>query len=110
MSICGTPGATSCAGDQASPTPGPAYGEVIASWAEWTPPRSLEVTASAQTCRASWEAGTPLVAEAAGPLRAVDPPLVEDWGSPHLDLIARRHGYWRPDAPVVSTGYRERPA
>ncbi len=22
--------------------------------------------------------------------------LVEDWGSPHLDLIARRAGYWRP--------------
>ena len=23
-------------------------------------------------------------------------PLVEDWGSPHLDLAARRAGYWRP--------------
>ena len=22
--------------------------------------------------------------------------LVEDWGSPHLDLVARRAGYWRP--------------
>jgi FdhE protein len=22
--------------------------------------------------------------------------LVEDWGSPHLDLVARRDGYWRP--------------
>ena len=21
--------------------------------------------------------------------------LVEDWGSPHLDLVARRRGYWR---------------
>jgi FdhE protein len=30
------------------------------------------------------------------------PPLVEDWGSPHFDLIARRQGYWRPDpAPVL---------
>jgi hypothetical protein len=29
------------------------------------------------------------------------PPLVEDWGSPHLDLIARRHGYWRPDPSLV---------
>ena len=29
------------------------------------------------------------------------PPLVEDWGSPHFDLIARRHGYWRPDASLV---------
>jgi formate dehydrogenase maturation protein FdhE len=23
------------------------------------------------------------------------PALVEDWGSPHLDLVARRQGYWR---------------
>src|SRR5229473_2994161 len=23
------------------------------------------------------------------------PPLVEDWGSPHLDLHAAREGYWR---------------
>jgi hypothetical protein len=23
-------------------------------------------------------------------------PVVEDWGSPHLDLAARRAGYWRP--------------
>jgi hypothetical protein len=23
-------------------------------------------------------------------------PLVEDWGSPHLDMAARRAGYWRP--------------
>ena len=31
--------------------------------------------------RARWNAG---------------PALIEDWGSPHLDLIARRAGYWRP--------------
>ncbi|HEX6211278.1 MAG TPA: formate dehydrogenase accessory protein FdhE [Methylomirabilota bacterium] len=29
------------------------------------------------------------------------PALVEDWGSPHFDLIARRHGYWRPEGSVV---------
>jgi Protein involved in formate dehydrogenase formation len=28
--------------------------------------------------------------------------LVEDWGSPHLDLVARRAGYWRP-VPVLMT-------
>jgi hypothetical protein len=28
--------------------------------------------------------------------------LVEDWGSPHLDLVARRAGYWRP-VPVLVT-------
>lgn len=29
------------------------------------------------------------------------PPLVEDWGSPHFDLVARRQQYWRPDASLV---------
>jgi hypothetical protein len=29
------------------------------------------------------------------------PPLVEDWGSPHFDLAARRAGYWRPAAPII---------
>jgi FdhE protein len=28
--------------------------------------------------------------------------VVEDWGSPHLDLVARREGYWRP-VPVLMT-------
>ena len=27
--------------------------------------------------------------------------LVEDWGSPHLDLVARRAGYWRPLPTLV---------
>ena len=27
--------------------------------------------------------------------------LIEDWGSPHLDLIARRSGYWRPIPSIV---------
>jgi hypothetical protein len=31
------------------------------------------------------------------------PPIVEDWGSPHFDVIARRHGYWRPDPLIVVT-------
>lgn len=29
------------------------------------------------------------------------PALVEDWGSPHLDVVASRAGYWRPATPVV---------
>ncbi len=29
------------------------------------------------------------------------PPIVEDWGSPHFDLIARRQQYWRPEASIV---------
>ena len=28
-------------------------------------------------------------------------PLLEDWGSPHLDLYARREGYWRPTPSLV---------
>jgi hypothetical protein len=27
--------------------------------------------------------------------------LVEDWGSPHLDLIAHRHEYWRPIPTLI---------
>jgi hypothetical protein len=27
--------------------------------------------------------------------------LIEDWGSPHLDLVARRSGYWRPIPSIV---------
>jgi hypothetical protein len=34
------------------------------------------------------------------------PPLVEDWGSPHFDLIARRQGYWRPVASLVLSAGR----
>ncbi len=29
------------------------------------------------------------------------PPTVEDWGSPHLDLVATRAGYWRPGPSLV---------
>lgn len=36
--------------------------------------------------RARWNAG---------------PALIEDWGSPHFDLIAHRQGYWRPVPSIV---------
>jgi FdhE protein len=36
--------------------------------------------------RARWNAG---------------PALVEDWGSPHFDLVAHRQGYWRPIPSIV---------
>jgi Protein involved in formate dehydrogenase formation len=29
------------------------------------------------------------------------PALVEDWGSPHFDLLAHREGYWRPLTPPL---------
>lgn len=48
------------------------YGEVVAAWVAWAPPRPVQSTTDARTCRAAWEAGTPLVAEAAGVLRAAD--------------------------------------
>jgi FdhE protein len=39
--------------------------------------------------RARWNAG---------------PPLIEDWGSPHFDLVAHRQGYWRPVPSIVQLG------
>ena len=30
--------------------------------------------------------------------------LVEDWGSPHLDLVASRAGYWRPVPTLLQLG------
>jgi FdhE protein len=41
--------------------------------------------------RARWNAG---------------PALVEDWGSPHLDLVAHRQGYWRPVPSIVQLSAR----
>jgi hypothetical protein len=41
--------------------------------------------------RARWNAG---------------PALVEDWGTPHYDLIAHRQGYWRPIPSVVQLAAR----
>ena len=35
------------------------------------------------------------------------PPLVEDWGSPHFDLIARRQGFWRPEASLILGAHPE---
>jgi hypothetical protein len=32
--------------------------------------------------------------------------LVEDWGSPHLDLIAVREGYWRPLPSLIQLARR----
>ena len=29
------------------------------------------------------------------------PALIEDWGSPHFDLVAHRQGYWRPIPSIV---------
>ncbi len=34
------------------------------------------------------------------------PALVEDWGSPHLDLVAQRSGYWRALPTIVDLGKR----
>ena len=36
-------------------------------------------------------------------------PLIEDWGTPHLDLIARRHGYWRGTPSLVQLASLESP-
>jgi hypothetical protein len=34
------------------------------------------------------------------------PALVEDWGSPHFDLVAHREGYWRPLTPPLELARR----
>ena len=39
--------------------------------------------------RARWNAG---------------PALIEDWGTPHFDLVAHRQGYWRPTPSIVQLG------
>ena len=41
--------------------------------------------------RARWNAG---------------PALIEDWGSPHFDLVAHRQGYWRPIPSLVQLAAR----
>ncbi len=62
------------------------YGDVIDTWARWAPPRPLGLALSADACRVSWEAGTPLVAEAARALRAED---VEDLLGDAMESLAR---------------------
>jgi len=34
------------------------------------------------------------------------PALVEDWGSPHFDMVALRAGYWRPIASLIQLARR----
>jgi FdhE protein len=36
------------------------------------------------------------------------PALIEDWGSPHLDVVAARAGYWRPIPTLVTLAEMER--
>jgi FdhE protein len=48
------------------------YGEIIESWARWSPPRPLGLTLRREACRDSWERGIPLTADAAGALQIGD--------------------------------------
>jgi hypothetical protein len=32
--------------------------------------------------------------------------LVEDWGSPHFDMVAVNEGYWRPIASLIQLARR----
>lgn len=34
------------------------------------------------------------------------PAALEDWGTPHLDLVATREGYWRPVPTLIQLGSR----
>ena len=48
------------------------YGDIIESWARWSPPRPLGLTLRREACRDSWERGIPLTADAAGALQIGD--------------------------------------
>jgi len=62
------------------------YGDILEGWARWSPPRPLALAPSPEAWRGSWERGTPLVAEAAGALRAAD---VEDLVGGAMEVLAR---------------------
>ncbi len=48
------------------------YGDIIESWARWSPPRPLGLTLRREACCDSWERGIPLTADAAGALQIGD--------------------------------------
>lgn len=62
------------------------YGEILDAWARWSPARPLTLTPAPGAWRASWESGTPLVAEAARALRAGD---LEELVGAGMEALAR---------------------
>ena len=62
------------------------YGEILDGWARWSPPRPVALTPAPEAWRASWERGTPLVAEAARALRVAD---LEDLVGAAMEALAR---------------------
>ena len=74
---------------QRRPTFGPTlavYGQIIESWARWSPPRTLGLTLNAAACRESWEGGTPLTDVAAQALRVAE---VEDVLGGAMEALAQ---------------------
>ena len=62
------------------------YGDILESWARWAPPRTMAPAAAPAAWRASWQSGTPLVAEAA---RALRPEDLEDLVGRAMEALAR---------------------
>jgi hypothetical protein len=62
------------------------YGEILDTWANWSPPPALALAAAPEQWRASWEGGVPLAAEAARLLRAED---LEDLVGAAMEALAR---------------------
>jgi len=62
------------------------YDDILEAWARWTPRNALALDGSPGVWRASWETGTPLVAEAARALRAED---LEDLVGTAMEALAR---------------------
>jgi FdhE protein len=62
------------------------YSDILDTWARWSPPRALALPAAPAAWQASWERGTPLVAEAQRILRAAD---VEDLVGGAMEALGR---------------------
>ena len=62
------------------------YGDIVDAWARWSPLRPLALAPSADAWRASWERGTPIVAEAARVLRRED---LEELVGAAMEALAR---------------------
>jgi hypothetical protein len=77
------------------------YGEVLETWARWSPPRALGASWDAQACRERWESGTPLVAVAQA-VRATD---VEELIGSAMECLARAVPTLGPSLQRLADGW-----
>ena len=77
------------------------YGDILDTWARWSPPRPLGLTTTPDAWRRSWESGTPLVAEARV-LRAAD---LEDLVGAAMEALARVEPALAPALQAFATAW-----